>query len=136
MPQLKPEDIVRFNRFHVIDYQWKDKDKEHQFPKVKSIQQWDRCLVDSCILERGIPVSFLYKEEPDMAGEDDKYPDSGWRIRGDTELMTDDEYDNDQPTYIALGKVLNVDDSWVHLINEPIGSRFFKNKVTGEFERE
>ena len=65
-----------------------------------------------------------------------QYPDSGWRIRGDVELMTDAEYDDDDASYIALGKVLNEDDSWIHLIDEPIGSRFFKNKETGKFERE
>ncbi|MEP3892211.1 MAG: DUF2185 domain-containing protein [Hellea sp.] len=136
IPQLKPADIIQFKRFHIIDYQWKNKEKEQQFPVVKSIQQWGRCLVDSCVLERGIPVGYLYKEEPDMDKEGDKYPDSGWRIRGDTEIMTDEENENTQATYIALGKVLNVDDSWIHLIDEPIGSRFFKNKETGKFEQE
>ncbi len=136
IPQLKLTDKIRFKRFHIIDYEWKDKKKEQQFPVVKSIQKWDRCLVDTCVLDRQIPITYLYKEEPDMTEEGDKYPDSGWRLRGDVDLMTDDEYDNGKPQYIALGKVLNVDDSWLHLIDEPVGSRFFKNKETGKFERE
>jgi len=136
MPQLKPKDIINFQRFHIIDYQWKDEGKENRFPVVKSIQRWERCLVDNCVLNRKVPVDYLYREEPDMGNEDAKYPDSGWRIRGDVELMTDDEYENDDASYIALGKVLNEDDSWIHLIDEPVGSRFFKNKETGKFERD
>ena len=136
IPQLKPGEIIQFKRFHIIDYQWKDRDKEEQFPSVESIQQWDRCLVDKCVLERNVPVDYLYREEPDMTNDGDKYPDSGWRIRGDVELMTDEEYDNEDASYIALGKVLNKDDSWLHLINEPVGSRYFKNKETGKFEKE
>ena len=136
MPQLKPEDIVNFKRFHIIDYQWKNSEKENLFSTQPSIQRWERCLVDKCVLYRNVPVDYLYREEPDMAGDEDKYPDSGWRIRGDVELMTDAEYDDDDASYIALGKVLNEDDSWIHLIDEPIGSRFFKNKETGKFERE
>ena len=136
MPQLQAGDVIKFKLWNIIDYKWKNSEKENQFDTPPSIQKWERCLVDKCILNRNVPVDYLYKEEPDMTQEGDKYPDSGWRIRGDVDLMTDEEYDNDDATYIALGKVLNADDSWLHLIEEPIGSRFFKNKETGEFIRE
>lgn len=134
IPQLKCGDEVQFEFFHIIDYQWKNSDKEQQFKKEVSKQKWDRCLVDSCVIDRNIPVAFLYREKPDMTNEEDKHPDSGWRIRGDVAKMTDKEYENEKSEYIALGKVLNVDDSWLHLIDEPTGSRFFKNKETGRFE--
>ena len=136
MPQLKPKDIVKFKRWHVIDYQWQNSEKENQFEQQPTMQRLERCLVDNCVLNRKVPVDYLYREEPDMGNDDDKYPDSGWRIRGDVQLMTDNEYENDDAAYIALGKVLNEDDSWIHLIDEPVGSRFFKNKETGQFERE
>jgi len=136
IPQLKVGNTIKFKRWHIIDYQWQSSRKEEQFEQQPSIQRWERCLVDSCVLNRKVPVDYLYREEPDMGNDGDKYPDSGWRIRGEVELMTDEEYENDDASYIALGKVLNEDDSWIHLIDEPIGSRFYKNKETGKFEKE
>jgi len=134
IPQLKCGDEVQFHFFHIIDYQWKDSEKEKRFKKEASKQKWDRCLVDACIIDRNIPVTYLYREESDMTQDGDKYPDSGWRIRGDVTKMTDEEYENGKTMYIALGSVLNVDDSWLHLTDEPVGSRFFKDTETGEFK--
>ena len=91
-------------------------------------------MVDQEILNGTARVGYLYREEPDLAGEDDKYPDSGWRIRADVDDLTDEEYENPKPAYIAIGKVLNEDDSWMHLIESEIGSRFLRNADTGKFE--
>lgn len=136
MPQLRLGDSIKCKRWHVIDCQWQRPNKENEFTNEESVQKWERCLVDSCVTDNDVSVSFIYREEPDLTQDEDKYPDSGWRIRGDTEQMTCDEYENVGAKYIALGAVLNHDDSWVHLIDEPVGSRFFKNKRTGEFERD
>ena len=69
-----------------------------------------------------------------MTRESDKYPDSGWRIRGNVDQMTDEQYENGTASYIALGKVLNEDDSWLHLIESSVGTTYLKNKETGVFE--
>lgn len=137
MPQLKAYDLIFFSDFQIIDIQWNEEKAQNildNLSKPKSKQKWDRCLVDACIVNDGIEVQYIYRENPDMGSEDDKYPDSGWRIRGDVDAMTDEQYENGTPLYIALGKVLNSDDSFIHLLDAPIGSRFFKNPDSGEFE--
>jgi len=127
MPQIKPGDRVQFQRFHVAAT---DKIVEGT-PQVRDY--WDRCLVDRCVIDDCALVHFLYREEPDMAQEGDTYPDSGWRIRGDYRGLTDAEINARRMEYVALGLVLNADDSWLHLIDEPIGARFIRDFKTGGF---
>ena len=129
MPQLKLGDTVRFQPFHIIDFKT-DRELLNEPPQP---QYWERCMVDKCVLDENVPVYYLYREEPDMAQEGDKYPDSGWRIRGDYRGLSDAEIEARPASYIALGKVLNVDDSWLHLMDSPIGSAFMKNFETGVF---
>lgn len=64
-----------------------------------------------------------------MAKVGDRFPDSGWRIRGDMRAGLGKR----KAAYVALGAVLNRDDSWLHLIDEPIGARFEKDFETGRF---
>lgn len=85
---------------------------------------WDRCFVDKCVLNGRSRVDYLYREEPYPLREGEKYPDSGWRIRGTQEAIDDDEKRGESPSYIALGKVLNSDDRWRHLIDREIGVAF------------
>jgi len=131
MPQLKSGAIVDFQRFHMIDI-----NSERELPEdVQTYRQyWDRCMVDRCVVDENVPVYYLYREEPDLDKEGDKYPDSGWRIRGDYRDISDEDFDARKATYIALGKVLNADDSWLHPIDAPIGSAFIRNFDTGEYE--
>jgi hypothetical protein len=134
MPQLKVGDLVEFKRSDVISIVW-DEDREILPPPAAARREyWERCLVDSCVVEDGVKVDYIYREEPDMAEPDDTYPDSGWRIRGDHRDVTDAELDARRFEYIALGAVLNHDDSWLHLIDSPVGARFMRNWETGLFE--
>jgi hypothetical protein len=130
-PQLKAGAIVQFQPYHIISVQL-DSHPEDEEPEPKSY--WDRCMVDKCVTEDKVPVYYLYREEPDLDQEDDKYPDSGWRIRGDYRGITDEALEARKAEYLALGKVLNADDSWLHLIDAPIGSAFIRNFETGEYE--
>lgn len=131
MPQLKPGAQIQFKQFHMIDI---TSERELPLDEPKQKQYWDRCMVDRCVVDEGIPVYYLYREEPDLAAPDDKDPDSGWRIRGDYRNVSDEDFEARKAAYIALGKVLNADDSWIHLIDSPIGSAFMRNFETGEYE--
>jgi hypothetical protein len=132
MPQLREGSLLRFHPFHIIDLLFEgDRDIP---PRPARREYWDRCLVDNCVLNDGVPVYYVYREEPDMTDEKDKYPDSGWRIRGDYRDLTDEELEARPFQYIAIGKVLNADDSWLHLIDSPIGSAWLRNFETGAYE--
>ncbi len=130
LPQLRLGHLVRFKPFHCIGFRTDRNIPES--PKVR--EYWDRCMVDRCVLDDGIPIYYIYREEPDMTQEGDKYPDSGWRIRGDYRNVSDEEFEARKHEYIALGKVLNADDSWIHLIDSPIGSAFMRNFESGKYE--
>lgn len=128
---LRLGDTIDFQRHHVIDIEWEH--PEQAPPSQPSRQYWDRCLVDQCVLDGEAPVEYLYREVPDMTQDGDTWPDSGWRIRGRRGDASEADYDNRKIAYIALGKVLNADDSWLHLIDMPEGCCFERDLTTGEY---
>jgi len=129
--KMEAGERVLFHRDNILSIRWADPEPELDVPEVR--QYWERCLVDSCVLDGTAPVEYIYREEPDMAQEGDEEPDSGWRIRGHRAGATDAEMDERSPQYVAIGAVLNRDDSWLHLIDEPIGSRFIRDFETGKY---
>jgi hypothetical protein len=133
MPCLRPGDLVEFLPYNAIDCIWSETRSEPPPAQVKVRSYWERCLVDRCVVDDHVPVHFLYREEPELAAEGDKYPDSGWRIRGDYRSLSDEEIQARETSYIAIGPVLNADDSWLHLIDSPVGSAFIRDWETGEF---
>jgi len=133
MPGLSRGDVVDFELWHILQLDFAEPVPEGVFDD-DTREYWERCLVDEAILTGELKVEYLYREEPDPARAGDPYPDSGWRFRGDMRGCTDEQVQEREATYIALGKVLNQDDSWLHLIDEPVGSAFERDWETGEFE--
>jgi hypothetical protein len=133
LPCLRPGDRVEFQRHHVIDCIWPGSRKEPPPAVPRPRHYGDRCIVDTCVIDDRLPVHLIYREAPDLAEEGDEDPDSGWRIRGDYRALSDDEIEARSVEYIALGRVLNVDDSWLHLIDAPIGSAFIRDWNGGGF---
>lgn len=137
MPHLPMGSAIRLLRSHVTDVILDDPARAAQLPtKQPRREYWDRCLVDQAVLDGDLIVEYIYREPPDMTKDDDRFPDSGWRIRGDTRGKLIDQIGNREVAYVALGAVLNQDDSWLHLVDEPVGTRFERDYATNKFVRE
>lgn len=122
MPLIEAGMPVAIPLTHVISTAFSKTNPRPEAPERR--EYWDRCMVDSCVLEGRSHVDYLYRETPDLTRDDDKYPDSGWRFRGTPEAVEADDEREDKFHYIAIGKVLNQDDRWIHLINEEPGVAF------------
>src|SRR3546814_1942806 len=81
----------------------------------------------ACPLRSPEPVEFIYREEPDMQQDGDTYPDSGWRIRGRQGSASDADMEARKSSYVALGAVLNRDDSWLRWIDAPVGTALMRD---------
>ncbi len=135
LPMLTAGTVLLFSDYNIIAIELQDGKEPPVHKAHLSDLYWDRCMVDDCILYDGVPVGYLYKEKPDMGQEGDQDADSGWRIRGYwAEGESEEDYDNRTASYIALCKVLNEDDSWIHLIDEPEGSSFTRNIATNTYK--
>lgn len=135
MPQLRAGREIAFRRGDVIDLRWGDR-RQVRPPSAPARRHFDaNCLVDSCVLRQKMPVHYIYREppQPDYAGDG---TDSGWRIRGDYRGMPDAAIGARAIECVSLGEVLNVDDSWVHLVDSAIGSAFVRNWENDRFEPE
>lgn len=116
---LKLDDPVEFESCHIINTEHDDNDN--------IVERYiKRCFVTKRVLNEGHKVGYLYREEPD------EEKDSGWRITSNTET---DEYmdDSNNVAYVSLGAVLSKDDSFVALLELPVGSAFIRDESTGEF---
>jgi hypothetical protein len=131
MPSLKLDDYMRIPLTHVITVKFDEGKPSLDMAGPRSY--WDRCFVDACVVEGRCHADYFYREEPDMTRDGDKDPDSGWRIRGTDEAIAEDARLGEKPMYIALGKVLNADDRWIHLIDSPIGSAFQWDATRGDY---
>ena len=75
-------------------------------------------------------TEFLYREEPKTLPENETRPDSGWRISSYSRPMADEDVYLDRVRYLPISLVLEVDDSWLYLIDKPIGSAFKRCTAT------
>lgn len=136
IPNLPRGSVIRVPRHYAIDVVINDPLRAETLRSAGTRREyWDRCLVDQAVLDGELAVEYLYREAP-QTKEGDRFPDSGWRIRGDTRGDLRAQIGSRKVAYVALGAVLNKDDSWLHLIDEPTGARFEKDYATGQFVKE
>lgn len=127
IPGLAHGDTVAFRLHHIIDIDWEDPAAKERFST--DFNKWfARCFVDKAVLEGRARAGFVYREQPEHK-DSDRYPDTGWRIRADVDELSDEEYNaNPSPSYVAIGAVLNKDDSFVGLLSAPVGSAFLRGE--------
>ncbi|MEP5939019.1 MAG: DUF2185 domain-containing protein [Erythrobacter sp.] len=131
MQNLEEGDPVTVHKTHVIALLTGD---NRDLPDVdRPREYWQRCMVDQCVLDGRSLVDYLYRELPDLTQDGDDEPDSGWRLRGTDEGIAEDEAADQGPQYVALGAVLNRDDRWLPLIDEPAGNAWHWNEEQRSF---
>jgi hypothetical protein len=116
---LKPGDPIEFRDVHIIN-------TEHDDPDNLVRRYLPRCFVTQRVLRDGARVGYLYREEPDNE------KDSGWRLTAGNESA---EYMDDASNvaFVSLGAVLNRDDSFLELLESPVGSAFVRDPQTAQF---
>ena len=112
---IKYRDPIEFRECHIIDTDLND-----PIPSITD-KYIKRCFVTNNILYDGQLVGYLYREAPDT---DD---DSGWRFTTGNES---DEYMDDtaNSSFVSLGAVLRVDDSFLKFIEREAGVAFAKDE--------
>lgn len=112
---LKAGDEIHFQAYHIMSVY-------NVIDPIPSLAKdyWDKCWTTFDILDGKASIAYLIRDEP----IDEQ--DSGWQILSGDES---DEYLNeDNCACVALGTVLNLDDSFRALLTADIGSSFVKNE--------
>lgn len=125
---LKYQDVISFKSNHIISIDGSESTHHLDAEKIDMIEKFNaRCFVTRRVLYDEQPVGVIYREEPDTE------KDSGWRIMAGDE---DESYmdDADNIFFVSLGAVLNQDDSYVHLLDAPVGSQYQRLDGSTVFE--
>jgi len=130
IPGLSKGAIIHFERWHALQLEFADPSVAASFGDGER-EYWERCKVDRLVIDGELRVGHVFREAPDTGNEGGPSSDSGWRIRADTRGCSDEQIEQREVLYVALGAVLNRDDSWLHLIDAPAGSAFER-----DFERD
>lgn len=120
-------DNITFQAHHIIAAYWDDAADRARFDAGQDIWLL-RARVDPRITDDGLPVRFIYREEPSEL-HDSIYPDTGWR------LCADDRTDLDalKAPFVPIGEVLNCDDSFLELLTAAPGQAFERARDAAGF---
>ena len=117
---LKFGDQVAFEPCHIIKT---ERDEDGGLVEKYS----SRCFVSNKILNEGAKVGRLWREDPHTSD------DSGWRF-----LAGDERggylIDPGNCQCVSIGAVLRSDDSFIELLEHPVGARFKRRAETNTFE--
>jgi hypothetical protein len=135
IPGLARGAEIHFLRTHVMNISFRNAEVEEALAVSPRREYWERCLVDQIVLDGDAPVHLIWREQPTLTKQDDRFADSGWRIRGDMRGTSEEQLQRRKVAYVALGAVLNRDDSWLGVIDEPVGVTFERDFQRGVFVR-
>lgn len=86
------------------------------------------CIVSRMVMEDGLKVGFMYREEPDNGA------DSGWRFLSGTE--TQKYVDNSKNSIeVAIGVVGNLDPAILNHLDQPFGTDLERIPGTDDFRK-
>lgn len=119
MPQLRLGDEISFQAHQVIAIFWTDPADRARFDDPEAERWFARAQVDPRITREGAPVRYIRRETP-RSLPDTEYPDTGWRILSEPE----GDWREMETMPLAIGLVLNQDDSILPYLEAPVGSAF------------
>jgi hypothetical protein len=125
------DQVIRVPKSRIWDISFEDPQKNELLRETPRRKYANYCLFDDRVGFDG-PVQYVYRVEPCLTMEGDEAPDSGWRIKGDRRAFSI-EVDDDTTRYTPLYLALYSDDSWLHLIDKPVGTAFKRDRKTGLF---
>lgn len=128
IPALAQGDKITFEAFQIVAIYWEDEEDRARFDEGQDVW-FSRARVDPRITAEGLPVRYMYRERPQKL-KDSAYPDSGWRLCADESTNLDEI---DAP-YLAIGVVLNRDDSFVELLGAEPGQAFQRPPDATQFK--
>jgi hypothetical protein len=136
--------IIKVPKTHIVEVDFATPNKHARNARIRPRRYLELCVVDESLCgsrNENDKVLYVYRDRPFQVHKGSEYPDSGWRI-----LRMDENVDITVASikdilakhvlrYTRLGDALLWDDSWVHLIDKPIGSAFLRNPATGLFSK-
>jgi hypothetical protein len=127
------DQVIRVPKRTIWDIRFEDPQKDELLREVPRRKYANYCLNDWHV-QFCRSVQYVYRVEPCLTMEGDEFPDSGWRIKGNRRAFSEEEFWSLEATkYYPLYLALNKDDSWLHLIDKPVGTAFKRDRKTGLF---
>lgn len=119
---LNAGDEIHFKNYHIMNV-YSDELKDPILSL--SNQYWDKRITTLAILNNNATIGYICRTEP--CNDED----SGWQILSGDE--TQEYLDNaENGCFVALGVLLNIDGSFIHLLSSDIGTAFQKiHKASG-----
>ncbi|MDA9207833.1 DUF2185 domain-containing protein [Octadecabacter sp.] len=121
-------DQVHFKDFNIVGV-WET--------RIDSVEDEDRyfarCHVDQRIIDGSAKIARLERRKPKWfwwwQRKHQRYPDTGWHVFAED----DPTHNQTRMSYLAIGVVLNKDDSYLRLLDAPVGTLLVRNG--NEFQR-
>ncbi len=116
---------MRFADYHIISVlepKFSSAEDDHA-----EARAFSRCRVDPAIIDDGARIGTIERLAPDP-GEGARFSDTGWRIFAEGAPRPD----ADDMLYLAIGVVLNKDDSILPYLDAPVGTSLRRN-AAGSF---